>query len=509
MAVNPERSGSIGVDELRTLETSVLKALCLTINTAGSELKYKILDSLSDDDFYFPVFRAVFHTLSEMHLRGDYVISANLEEELLKNADTELPAGFSIEQLFDGTLPPITDLNLWVGRLKERSRGGIVPSIRPVTREPASVPPRAEETVVKSVAEVKRKIAEEQRKSSPAIPSEPPAAAASLSTSSPGIHRTPRPSPEKPERARTPPPSGPISSVSPVSSIRSVSPLTKDKPHPTPPPREKSAPVVPVPQTRPKEKAVLSSEGDDWSSYLEDLANKQGNRFDTGFARLDERLGGLGAGVFVLVDEDRDRMTSFLKQVTDQVAASSPMRCLFLACDNSKGVLRLRTLARLAEVSVEDLEKGRLKKDSPEWRRVEGAGRRAAEWLRRVFVYEVEDAIEISLMRELVRKLLPPSEEGSCVVVLDALEKVSNRGGTISNVVSQLKSLAESLDVLVLAASTDPTLLASKDADYAAVFRQSTQGAVELEILRSGKDDSTLARFEYEPRLCRFSEVQV
>ena len=54
MAVN-EPSEAIGVDELRLLEQSVLKALCLTINTAGSELKYKILDSLSDEDFYFPV----------------------------------------------------------------------------------------------------------------------------------------------------------------------------------------------------------------------------------------------------------------------------------------------------------------------------------------------------------------------------------------------------------------------------------------------------------------------
>ena len=75
---------TIGVDELRSLETSVLKALCLTINTAGSELKYKILDSLAEDDFYFPILRAVFRTLGEMHARGDYVISSNLEEELQK-----------------------------------------------------------------------------------------------------------------------------------------------------------------------------------------------------------------------------------------------------------------------------------------------------------------------------------------------------------------------------------------------------------------------------------------
>ena len=71
MPQSSERPETIGVDELRSLETSVLKTLCLTINTAGSELKYKILDSLSDDDFYFPILRAVFRTLADMHLRGE------------------------------------------------------------------------------------------------------------------------------------------------------------------------------------------------------------------------------------------------------------------------------------------------------------------------------------------------------------------------------------------------------------------------------------------------------
>lgn len=475
--MNPERVGTIGVDELRTLETSVLKALCLTINTAGSELKYKILDSLSDDDFYFPVFRAVFHTLSEMHLRGDYVISANLEEELQKTADSEIPTGFVIEQLFDGSLPSLTDLNAWVGRLKERSRSGIIPSVQPAVKEPAAIPPRADATVVKSVAEVKRKIAEEKRKSSPEVPPERPQPS-SLSQSSPRVKSSPG-----------------------VSTGKSAPPV---KP---PRPSERSSPAVSTASAKPKQKAVLSSEGDDWSSYLEDLASKQGGRFETGFPQLDKKLGGLSSGLMVVVDEDRNRVTSFLKQVTDQVAAAGTARCLFLACDSAKSELRLRTLARLARVQVEDLEKGRLKKDSPEWQRVDAAGRKAAEWLRRVFVYEVEDSVEISVARELTKKLLEGSD---CLVVLDALERASNRGATTSGIVSQLKSLAGSLDVLILAATTDPTLLASRDADYAAVFRQSPQGgsgAVELEILRTGRDSSVIARFRYEPQLCLFTEA--
>jgi replicative DNA helicase len=464
MPQSSERREVIGVDELRSLETSVLKTLCLTINTAGSELKYKILDSLSDDDFYFPVLRAVFRTLAEMHLRGDYVISSNLEEELQKSGD-DLPAGFTIEQLFDGSLPSLAELNGWVSRLKERSRSGLVPTVAPPVKEPPKSAPKADATVVKPVAEMKKKIAEELRKSNP--PS-PPA----LESSSPAV---------------SPPPA-------------------KPKPPPTPPPREKSQPSVSPSSSKLKVKAVLASEADEWSSYLEDLASKQGKTYETGFKQLDRELGGLAPGLMLLVDEDRERIVNFLKQVTDQMAASSPVRCLFLASEQPKAMLRLRTLARLAGVPVADIEKGRLKKDSAEWQRVEGAGRRAADWLRRVFVYEFQEELELPVVRELAKKLSEGPEKASSVVVLDSLEKVERKGGSLQIAASQLKALAESLECLILAATTDPTLLASKDADYASVFRLASSGQVELEVLRTGRESSTVARFRYEPQYCRFTE---
>jgi len=468
MPQSSERPETIGVDELRSLETSVLKTLCLTINTAGSELKYKILDSLSDDDFYFPILRAVFRTLADMHLRGDYVISSNLEEELQKSA-SEMPAGFAIEELFDGSLPSLGDLNGWVSRLKDRSRSGLVPTVAAPVKEAAKIaPPKADATVVKPVAEMKKKIAEELRKSNP--PSPPQV----LEKSSPAV---------------APPP--------------------KPKPPPTPPPREKSSPAVTPPPSKPKVKAVLSSEGEDWSSYLDDLASKQGKSYDTGFKRLDQEFNGLAPGLMLLVDEDRERIVSFLKQVTDQMAESGSFRCLFLASEHPKSALRLRTLGRLASVPVVDIEKGRLRKDSPEWQRVDRAGRGAAEWLRRVFVYEFQDELEIAVVRDLTKKLQESPEKASCLIVIDALERIERKGGGIQSAASELKGLADSLDVLILAATTDPTLLASKDADYASVFRQASPGQVELEVLRAGRENSTVARFLYEAEYCRFTEAPI
>ena len=483
MASNTEPTSTIGVQELRSLETSILKALCLTINTAGSELKYKILDSLSDDDFYFPVTKAVFRTLSEMHLRGDYVISANMEEEL-QEAGVELSSDFSMEVLFGGSLPALSELNQWVVRLKERSRTGMIPTVKPPApaagsgRAPDSTP-NAHPTVVRSVAEVKQRIAEEARKSSPAV-----RPASKLAQSSPAV-AAPRPAP---------PPSDPPRSK----------PAIASKPAPS---REASSPSTPSTQAKRPQKAVLSSEGDDWASYMDDLASQQGKTFDIGFARLDEGLGGLGPGLMLLVDENKERLFSFLKQVTDQFASGSTMRCLYVASQLPKAALRVRTLSRLAAVPTRDIEKGRLKKDSPEWKRIDAEGRRASDWLKKVFVYEVEDEIEVGLVRELTKKLLESTGDSTCLVVVDALERITKRGGTASVVASQLKSVADSMDVLILAATTDPTLLSSRDADYAAVFRESKDGSVELEVLQSGRENSTIVSFRYESDVCRFTET--
>jgi hypothetical protein len=137
---------------------------------------------------------------------------------------------------------------------------------------------------------------------------------------------------------------------------------------------------------------------------------------------------------------------------------------------------------------------------------VEGAGRGAAEWLKRVFVYEFQDELEIAVLRELTRKLSESQENSSCLVVVDSLERVEKKDGSLQSAAAELKKVANALDVLILAATRDPALLATKDADYASVFRPASSGQVELEVLRAGRESSTMARFRYEPEYCRFTE---
>ena len=105
-----------------------------------------------------------------------------------------------------------------------------------------------------------------------------------------------------------------------------------------------------------------------------------------------------------------------------------------------------------------------------------------------------------------MEKLLADSGDESCIVVIDSLDKVARGGRSSQAVVSQLKTLADSLDVLILAATTDSTLLSSRDVDLAAIFRGSAAGAVELEVLKAESDDATSVTFDYEPDCCRFTE---
>ena len=481
MAAKSEPTAAVGVEELSALEASVLKALCLTINTAGSELKYKILDTLSDGDFYFPVHRSVFRTLSELHRRGDYVISANLDEELQKSGE-HVPANFVIDELFGGTLPGLSDLSDWVMRVRERARSGLAPKeesrMELAARDDAS-PELAKETQIASVSDVKKRLAEEHKRQS---------------------------TPEVADRKDEPPP--PLKSMDAASTSQVFRTIAIPPPTANETAQDKSAsaepPAAPAPKAAAAD-AVLSSEADDWDSYMDGLAASEGHRFETGFAQLDKGLGGVKPGLMLLMDDDSQRLANFMKQVTDQFASASSLRCLYFANELPKAGLRLRTLARLAAVPISDLERGRLKKDSPEWQRLDAEGRQAADWLKRVFVYEVDGDLDLALAGELVEKLLADSGDDSCMVVIDSIDKVMRGGRSSQGVVSQLKTLADTLDLLILAATNDPTLLASRDVDLAAIFRGS-EGVVELEVLKAENDDSTSVTFDYEPDYCRFTE---
>jgi len=441
MASAADRSSKTGMGnygELLKVETSVLRTLCLTVNATGSELKYKIIDTLSEDDFYFPVNKVVFASLNEMHRRGDYVVFTNLEEEL-QNRGAEFPEGFFVEDLFRGELPDLKELGKWVNRLKDRSRGGI-------------------------------------EKSSTTLP--------------------PATKPKVPKKAPTPVDDPAATQIRAITETRNVVNWSE---------KMAATPVVrsePTPKST-TQPALLSSEGDEWADYLADIASMQGKRFETGFVGIDEGAGGLMPGLMILADSDANRRSAFLKQLADQIAARSNVPCLFLSFCAPKSTLRIRTLSRLSGVPTIDIEKGRLKKGSREWESVEKNGRKAATWLKRVFVVEGRADTDLGTVRDLSRQLAQESEEDAAVIVIDDVEKLGSQDS--DSLCSDLRQLSDSLELLVVAAASTHRFSSGSDVDVTAELRGDGDGLT-MTIQRSGDAASTSFPLKHLPSVHKFTE---
>ncbi len=117
MSTKEEPPVGIGVGELLLIEASVLKALCMTVNTSGSEVKAKILETVAEDDFYFPVNKEIFIALKDMMRKNVHVVYTNLEEVLHKRS-VHVPEDFFIQDLFKGDLPRMSDLSQWIARMR-------------------------------------------------------------------------------------------------------------------------------------------------------------------------------------------------------------------------------------------------------------------------------------------------------------------------------------------------------------------------------------------------------
>jgi hypothetical protein len=451
MVSSGEQAGGLETKELSSVERSVLGALCLTINVAGSAAKDRILDTLTKDHFSLSINQALFAALKELHQRGEYVVLSNLEDEL-HTLKVEIPRGFSLEDLFRGDPPKPAEVKDWVDRMTAKAK----PSTPRAVPEP---PPVAAST-----------------SQAPLTPSAGRMEGAPVLSRGDSLTRVKLPLEAK-DTAET-------EKHSKTRTGRGAGPEGKSHLSASP---------------------VLSSEAEEWTSYLQEVAARQGKILETGFTGLDEPAGGLPPGLMLAVDQDSNRLSGFLKQLTDQIAARSKAPCLYLSFGLPKSVLRIRTLSRLSGVPSKDIEKGRIKKGSPEWEGVEENGRSAAEWLKWVFIVHGEPEMEFGQVRDMGRHLLESKGATTCLVVVDSLEKMGKPGESSHSLVAGLKEVSEALDVLVIASTTNKALLSEPGVDFLATLGE-TRGAVQFEVIRVEDSRPTIVRFEYRPDIHRFTE---
>ena len=92
---------------------------------------------------------------------------------------------------------------------------------------------------------------------------------------------------------------------------------------------------------------------------------------DCGFDHLNEVLNGLTEGVFILAGAPSCGKTTLAKQIADHVAATEKVPVLFYSFEQSAEELRIKSLARLAQVDSRVIWKGRT--GAKTWAKVEKA----------------------------------------------------------------------------------------------------------------------------------------
>lgn len=506
--MSQETAPIMELGELVVLEGSVLRTLCLTINSEVSELKSSILDGLSENDFYFPVTQAVFGIVVDLHRQGSNVDAKDLQETLRRRA-VSVPDDFYAEDLFVGDLPTVDELNRQIAQLKNGTDTKSTAQVEVVHTHPSiSVSSKKSPSPAEGEAPL--------QSSQSLTEAEDPDLGISTYRQAPD--RTPDDpwtAPPKPDRQ---PPESPRRSdgaarekvkkhskvITQITSVAETRKRSMRKSGTASRAKPETSKAKPRPPERSATDGSLSPESSDWLAYLEELSSKQGKRLASGFAGLDDALGGLRCGLMLLADEDHDRARDFLKQLTDQIALHSKVSCLYVSFGLSKAMLRLRTLSRLTGVPAEDMESGRFEKDSPEWKKVLSTGREAIEWLERVFVIEAGNDLGVGRVRDLSRRILASDEDAMGFVALDSFERLGGQKESIETL-AELKELAESRALLVVAAAEDLTLLTRANADL--VARLSGDPAeVELELSQSIVPKSLILSFKYQPETHSFHE---
>jgi hypothetical protein len=396
------------------LETSVLRTLCLTVNSDGSELKYQVLEDLTEGDFYFPVTRTIFAAVFEMHREGDHVVSSALVE-VLKAHSVDVPDDFYVEDLFKGELPSTATLSKWIDLIKSERK-----------KAPSGDAP---------LSTYGQGRAGELQKTHPSV-------------------KTQKAEVEKPKESPPPPVAPPEPKQEPVASFEK-----------------------PPADATPPDDGVLSPESGQWLGFLADLTKKQAERLKTGFSRLDTEWGGLSPGLLLLAGEDREQLLDFLKQLVDQVAAECRGPCLYVSFERSKASLRLQTLSRLSGASASEIEKGTYGKDSAKWQDIVRAGEHAVEWLQRIYVVEARPGLSVTRIRELRQGLLDSGAGAPRLIAVDNIEKLTSQNDLLHSV-AELKELAEAFGVVVVGAATAMELVHERSADMAGSFHDEGGEAV-------------------------------
>ncbi len=277
------------------------------------------------------------------------------------------------------------------------------------------------------------------------------------------------------------------------------------------------------------------SEAAEWEAVQELVQPPAGRRglrgLDSGFAHLNKLCDGLGTGLFLLTGAPGAGKTTFVKQIADEVARLNHVPVLFIALEQMKEELRLKTLARLARVDVRELSMHGL----PAHPRAATALEIYRSFASFMYLIEGGRATTVDHIRTLARWAMAQTRTERCLIVIDYLQKLP--GGPQTTPAQRLELLALELGwlardllspVLVVSAQgrarygeqgLDVFSEAAQleySADVAAVMVNTKRlgllradprdRSVDLYIVKNRNGERGIIRFHFQPYYCLFTE---
>jgi replicative DNA helicase len=211
----------------------------------------------------------------------------------------------------------------------------------------------------------------------------------------------------------------------------------------------------------------LTPDSDKLLNFLADVEkrkefNKNGQfiGLDSGFHWLNEVTLGLQSGLWIIGARPSLGKTTFIKQLTDQVAMNNEdALCLFVSYEQSVFELLLKTFSRFSKINSRNIQKGRL--TNAQMGELNEAMDKYNKHASRIFVLEADGAnTTIDVIKSKARQLMRSRNTKKIFIAIDYLQLVPTSGfyksdkERIDNVCSSLRRLARDLDSPVVVVSS-------------------------------------------------------
>jgi replicative DNA helicase len=174
----------------------------------------------------------------------------------------------------------------------------------------------------------------------------------------------------------------------------------------------------------------------------------------TGLAKLDEMLGGLSTGLYILAGSPGVGKTTLSLQMSLH-AVSQGIPVIYISYENSPVNLVLKALCTRAKISPNSVERGFVKMSQ-----LEQAASELRPMLSKLAIIEGTSRLTIAQVRGKALRLLAHHKANSCLVVLDYLQRAAQSMGfeqlrhSVSSMAGELRELSSRLNSPVLVLSS-------------------------------------------------------